>query len=610
MTNLSQAEQGVAVRIALGENPQTLTSSLPQSLQSQQEVIKRAAESLQAKRAEEALKIAATEFTQINFVSDLIRRAIYTDVDHNNGNPRERENTSEGTDLAYCERRMRLLQDYLLYGYDNIPADADSQNSQTTQQRQQELRDEIGILINSIPSFRDAFAIQGQPGQQVNIPRELIEALLRDSSVRSALAQFLNGIFNPQEFQGDKDLHRKLLEARRKRDSITRELTTLRSQREILIQAINARNDFYTDQRYQSQSLRDVTGTRAEVLRRLGDMPMVRWYINLLEQNDRLFAQLGNNSSNQRQIQSIRRNIEENNIRIQDLRNRHPEVREYIDLSSQQNTLNQQSQEAIQRLPEIERLISETEARETQAINEENDATFKLITRSQEFLSKIRGALREAFRTTINARIEQIITGGEYSSTKTKVKEDIAKRPIEALNQLMERRWIRRNPSRPEDVRLDLQQASQDFLILLRYGPEGLIRQMLQATDLGLQQNQINDLMRDETNFNTSERRKEIASRVLTAYIGAGGRLSENQLRVIATSQWGENIINEVISKNNSIKSLIEQAKQGGIAKMTLGEIIGNRLGWSRFLLILLMGLGIITVGPGVVEELRRVFKI
>lgn len=584
--NVTATEMRAGLRAAALTPAEAATGNLLTPIE--RGVMRVGAERVQAKKGLESLKPLATGFTRTEWrttVSD----QLLTDFDAS-GNRVAR--AGEDAAVALATQRMQASDDYMANGFDGMP---DTPGGQTAVEKQDMLRAQMRGLLQANPTFVDAYGDAAGAIQNATIDK-----FLRQDGIRTQLAASLNDALDPAKIPAQAEAnYRTAATTLRTRQG---EQAALEVRRDSYANAAAERTTFDTDATYNAASIGRAGVTRiaavTEIGTQLAGAPDLggRSLQNDLNDLDVVNKQLARNSGNPGLINRKAR-VQQRIDQAKADPTFGAKCQEFVSLYTQSLDINTRINDAPAMVPALNGAIVTKVAEIAAAQADVNRFVAERQGKAGEFTAAIDNSITEATQKFLEDSVIDFIhtyrdlQGGKGAEAVTKKYGDALRRALDArwLETYQRRRLFRTEP----DVRVNRQQVRADFATLATSGPDGLIEQMLIAAGVPVSERAV---MMQDTAFMQSQR-AELTAKALSAYVGTGGKLSEQHIRALATTSYGEQAIQGMISSEGSVKSLIDQAKASGLLKEGTVAEMHKKFGSRGLIGILMMILGIIGVG-------------
>lgn len=341
--------------------------------------------------------------------------------------------------------------------------------------------------------------------------------------------------------------------------------------------------------------------TAAQLLARRSD---IQSFPDLLEQRDTLL----NIPENRRNHAAIQRLDE----RLNSARNdstygaRVAELQELFE-QRKQNKIDRDT--AAAKIPEIDGKIVDKTAEVNVARAAQADQLREARAHSTKFEQSINRALAKAAKNTVGEKIGAYMAAfvpAEKEALDVAKQENTSRVSAEVQRRLTKttRRWINYLPgtgwlgNNKREV-LNERQIRKDARVLLRGGPEALVRQVLVSARVPNGEMEL--LLRDPAFM--QQQGKEMYGKVLAGYIMTGGKIPVSQYEAMSMSSWGPQVLNEMISKNAEAKAMIEQHTGQPYTEQSLKQLLADpdNQKWIRRALLTAGGIGLFYAGPGAI---------
>lgn len=327
-----------------------------------------------------------------------------------------------------------------------------------------------------------------------------------------------------------------------------------------------------------------------------------------------------------RDIQNFQRNLEERNdfmkrrvvdhAAVQRLNDRldsaridptyGPQLAEYQNLYESRVENAAKRTEGEKKSTELTGKIAEKTADVNVKRSEEQDKLRDARAHSTKFEQSIKRALGKAAKNTVSEKVGVFMNGYRASETESL---DLAKQEHahhisdEVQRRLTKttRRWVNYLPgtgwlgNNKREI-LNEGQIRKDARVLLKGGPEALVRQVLKSANVPNGEQEL--LLRDPEFM--KQQGKEIYGKVLAGYMMTGGKIPQSQYEALSMSSWGPEVLTEMISKNAEAKAMIEQHTGQPYTEKSIRDLLAdpNNQKWIKRALLTAGGLGLFYAGP------------
>jgi len=271
--------------------------------------------------------------------------------------------------------------------------------------------------------------------------------------------------------------------------------------------------------------------------------------------------------------------------------------------------------EAQAKVAELTTKMAEKDAEINQARVAQQDKLREATAASAKFERQVDRALAKAAKNTIGEKIATYLDGYRPAEAESLelAKEENKQRISEEVQRRLtrtRRRWINYLPgtgwlgNNHREV-LNEGQIRRDARVLLRQGPEALVRQVLAAVRMpdgtrGIPDGEMEMLLRDPAFMDTQG--KEIYGKVLAGHIMTGGKIAPSQYDALAMTDWGPQVMTEMLSRNEQVREMVSQYTGQPFTESSIRELMADpqwRKKWLRRALLVAGGAALLA-GPGV----------
>lgn len=281
-------------------------------------------------------------------------------------------------------------------------------------------------------------------------------------------------------------------------------------------------------------------------------------------------------------------------------------VREYRMLVEGRQALARERAEAEARVTALNGEITTKTAETNVKRAEQQDKLRDAKAHSAKFERQVDRALAIASKNTIGEKVATYLNGYRAAENESLelAKEEQKHHISEELHRRLTkttRRWINYLPgtgwlgNNKREV-LNERQIRGDARVLFREGPQALVDRVLRAAHIPDGEREL--LLRDESFMRTQG--KEMYGKVLAGYIMTGGKIASSQYEALAMSDWGPDVLTEMISKNAEAQALIKQHTGEPYTEQSIRKLLADPKNqkWIKAALYTAGGLGLFYAGP------------
>lgn len=281
-------------------------------------------------------------------------------------------------------------------------------------------------------------------------------------------------------------------------------------------------------------------------------------------------------------------------------------VAEHKGLAIERNKVNNDRTETKQKQTDVDGKLTTAKTEEVAGKNEENNITLQLRLQSADFSQGLERALTNALSAKFMERVNKNLES--YPTYKQEAQTAAVQKARDAVQKYLDKRYNKKEKLwyKPREQRIipDKASSGKDVRLLMSSDPdavtEAVLGDMVSSGELTLDES---NQLKSDKDYMTAQR-ASISGKALAAYTAAGGRLSEAEVNSIALSSWSNEVVTEWISKNEQVKTRLEKLHGAGVTKGGASELL-NKLGWQKYLLIILIALGIFVAGPAVLGVIK-----
>jgi hypothetical protein len=465
--------------------------------------------------------------------------------------------------------QTELYLTFIQEGYDKL-----SDAQKTT------FRNQILEAINRNPNLQRVLGEVNMGAQRATLDR-----LVADDEIRVALAEILGTAYSQDTVKAATEIEKRLLATNATAKAKDAEVQALKTEHTRLdTEKVTINTDLKS---FKEDGITVQVGgvdikfdSREKALIDLQKTAAVRNYLHLSEQVQILRNAGGKDKTKLHQA--------ENDLATAALDS---EVHDFVTFYSQKQELEKKLAENSRLRQDVTRQLPVKEAEQIAAQHEYATARSEREALAKDFHNDVMHAVQNATEQVLVSRAKRV--SGISAEILNTADSEVDKKAKEKLIQHVEKRWdvlARRSRIGKEEIRLNKTLAQADYQALMRDGPSGLARRIIDTTDLTTEEKEH---LKHNSDF-LAKSGVDLAEKTLAMYITTGGNFSDGESAVLSQKDWGEGAFQKWVDNNPQAKSLMEKLKATNKSNGKL-EDLHKRFGGKFVAALILALLGIVT---------------
>lgn len=291
-----------------------------------------------------------------------------------------------------------------------------------------------------------------------------------------------------------------------------------------------------------------------------------------------------------------------------------------VQLQGEQQRLRDENEQLIERQKTLdterhalERKIKNAEREVTKRQWEMQDQEAVRESQEQDLVNGFRNIFGEATNQLINAQVEQATQ--QFNTEIETLKRQTTDQNEKAMYDALQNRWLATTRTRMkgfigfrhgETYRpLDRKKINTDFGNLMTGGPEKVMQELLMsrtnpATGEAYTDAEAKEILANKDYANKMQ--PEVVKQLLARKVLAGG-ISEEDTHILVNSQWGKDMIQGALEKNDQFRQAVEQLMgKGAVESKGFWGRFGENLGKNKLWWLALLGLIGLPIAAGVLS--------
>jgi len=534
----------------------------------QKAVFDRGKAQLDAKKAGESLQTLRSGFTRSEW-QKTVKDRIFTGPEDSSGN--KTGNAAEMTEAARLEKFIKTAETYTQKGFDKL-----SPGEQTA------MTVALKDIIDNNPVLADALAFRVDPTTgKPSVTDATVQNLLKQEGFKAQVADLLDDKLNPESSDKEKELGNSIATNRNKLDAARSTKAAKEAEKTKIEGAPAARKAFDTD-------VDATTGkTKAEAMRELqggldttasGDANIdmgMHGLKNNLDGLDTVVKQLATTPKDAAGYPDLVAKQAELQRWVNEAKSFPPPYGEQATQYTQLYTESQEINSNLSRTGELPQLNTDIAAADKTVADAARELTKLQAGRegmSGEFAKGVDDVMKQATEQYMQQKVLEYVQA--YRVVGETAPSELTTKYADALQKTLNERWQEKYMGgmlgRTEKTRINKEQAEADMASLATDGPDGIIMNALK--NAGVPEGEISLMIQNKAFMDVQ--RAEVTGKALAAFVGAGGKLREQQIHVLALTSYGQEAMQNMIDTNQNAKDVIAKMKKAGLVNTgSLSEI-------------------------------------